>query len=114
AAGGQRQSGAEQPCCKSRRHRYLPRAGPQCTAASATKDVTGRHRKAMLIGVKWLLLVMAAGACGGSASAVDAGGSGDDGQIDDIDGAEPPARLVAYVSGGDDIAWYDIDRSTGA
>lgn len=68
----------------------------------------------MLIGVKWLLLVMAAGACGGSSSAVDAGGSGDDGQIDDIDGAEPPARLVAYVSGGDDIAWYDIDRSTGA
>lgn len=41
----------------------------------------------------------------------DATPSGNDGTVD----AGPPKRLVAYVSGyAPNIAWYDVDRATGA
>jgi 6-phosphogluconolactonase len=54
-------------------------------------------------------------ACGGGDSpAADAGGGAGGDAAGASDGASEPARMVAYVSGGDDIAWYDVDRSTGA
>ena len=32
-----------------------------------------------------------------------------------IDAPGPPKRLVAYISGyGPNIAWFDVDRATGA
>jgi 6-phosphogluconolactonase len=46
-------------------------------------------------------------ACGGSTAPAPDGGGGPD-------APPPPARLVAYVSGGADIAWYDVDLATGA
>ena len=60
------------------------------------------------------MIAIAAPACGGESPAVDAGGGGSGDAAATSDGASEPARLVAYVSGGDDIAWYDIDRATGA
>jgi len=56
---------------------------------------------------------MIAGCGGGSSSTVDASVGDADGAAS-ADGSLPPARLVAYLSDGDDIAWYDVDRSTGA
>ncbi len=61
-----------------------------------------------------LLLVLAcAGACGSDPAAIDAGPTDGTGMPDTLD-APPSTRLVAYVSGGADIAWYDVDRGTGA
>lgn len=56
----------------------------------------------------WLALLI--GACGGGSPAIDASGMGDG----PIDAPGPPTRFVAYVSGGADIAWYDVDKATGA
>lgn len=55
-----------------------------------------------------LLVICACGS--GSASSTDAA-TGNDGARAD---AAVPTRLVAYVSGGADITWYDIDKTTGA
>ena len=42
----------------------------------------------------------------------DATPMGSDGSVDAPPG--PPKRLVAYISGyGPNIAWYDVDRTTG-
>lgn len=61
----------------------------------------------------WLIVVLAA--CGGGSSSTnDATGGGDDGPMAMIDAPAPPTRFVAYISGGADIAWYDVDKSTGA
>ena len=62
----------------------------------------------------WLALLMVAGACGGGSSTVDASAGGDGDAAPTIDGSTRPTRFVAYVSGGDDIAWYQVDKSTGA
>lgn len=55
--------------------------------------------------IAWLGLVAAA--CGGSPATPDAG---KDGPVD----APKPTRYVAYVAGGANIDWYDVDKSTGA
>lgn len=40
------------------------------------------------------------------------GSAGGDGTM--IDGPSAATRFVAYISGGADIAWYDVDKTTGA
>ncbi|HTL37845.1 MAG TPA: lactonase family protein [Kofleriaceae bacterium] len=61
--------------------------------------------------IAWLALVVGGfSACGGSSAGTDAAGSGDGAQPD----AAIPTRYVAYVSGGANIDWYDVDKSTGA
>jgi 6-phosphogluconolactonase len=63
----------------------------------------------------WFAIAIVASACGvGGSSALDASGAGADGAEPDIDGSTEPTRLVAYVGGGADIGWYDVDTSTGA
>lgn len=57
--------------------------------------------------IAWLALVL--GGCGGSSSGADAAGIGEV-QPD----AAVPSRYVAYVAGGANIDWYDVDKSTGA
>jgi len=57
----------------------------------------------------WLALLLISGCGGGSSSAPDGAADGTS-----IDGPPPPTRDVAYVSGGTDIAWYDVDKSSGA
>jgi 6-phosphogluconolactonase len=60
----------------------------------------------------WLAVLLAA--CSGeSPVTTDANGSGSDGAAT-IDGSTQAMRYVAYISGGDDIAWYDVDKTTGA
>src|SRR5262249_20723394 len=54
-------------------------------------------------------LVVLACACGGGT--VAPGDGHDDGALSP-DGAITPS--IAYVSGGADITWYDVDRATGA
>jgi 6-phosphogluconolactonase len=62
-----------------------------------------------------VVIAVGAAACGsGDSATVDAGGGGGGDAALAIDGGAEPARLVAYVSGGDDIAWYDLDGETGA
>ena len=57
----------------------------------------------------WLVLALCA--CEStSPSRIDAASS-DDTMIDAPAG---PTRFVAYISGGADIAWYDVDKTTGA
>jgi len=60
----------------------------------------------------WVALLLAA--CDhGSSSMIDGNGGGDDdGPM--IDGSTQPTRFVAYVSGGANIDWYDVDKTTGA
>jgi 6-phosphogluconolactonase len=58
--------------------------------------------------IAWLALVL--GACGSSSAGTDAAGSGSDASPD----AAVPTRYVAYVSGGANIDWYDVDKATGA
>ncbi len=58
--------------------------------------------------------VVAGGCSGDSGSSTADASGGRDGAATEIDGATQPTRLVAYVSGGDDIAWYDVDQATGA
>jgi 6-phosphogluconolactonase len=61
-----------------------------------------------------VLIAVLLGACSGSSpSNVDANGSGSD-DATSIDAPAPPTRFVAYISGGANIAWYDVDKSTGA
>ena len=60
----------------------------------------------------WLVLLIAA--CeSGSSSTIDGNGGGDD-DAPMIDGSTQPTRFVAYVSGGANIDWYDVDKTTGA
>lgn len=55
----------------------------------------------------WLAVLLAA--CSGDApSTIDGATS------DAMDGSTQPTRFVAYISGGTDIAWYDVDKGTGA
>jgi 6-phosphogluconolactonase len=58
------------------------------------------------------LLVLALCACDGSspAPATDADVPGDD----VIDAAPTPTKFIAYVSGGANIDWYDVNKTTGA
>jgi 6-phosphogluconolactonase len=59
----------------------------------------------------WLAVLLAA--CDGNVATTDA----NVGYLDDSwpgDAPTTPTRFVAYVSGGDDIAWYDVDKATGA
>ncbi|MBA3456707.1 MAG: lactonase family protein, partial [Deltaproteobacteria bacterium] len=58
-------------------------------------------------------LLLVAAACGGDPAASDAG-PGDSQPEDAAVDAAIPSKLVAYVSGGTHIAWYDVDRATGA
>jgi 6-phosphogluconolactonase len=61
--------------------------------------------------IAWLALVAAA-ACGEpGAGGPDAAG---DGMGSGMPDAAVPTRYVAYVSGGANIDWYDVDKSTGA
>jgi 6-phosphogluconolactonase len=53
----------------------------------------------------WLVLATCA-ACSGSTAPPAGDGPGGD--------APPATRFVAYVAGGPEIAWYDVDRTTGA
>jgi 6-phosphogluconolactonase len=58
----------------------------------------------------WLAIALCA--CDGTTPAMPDGTvAGDDAPMPD---AAPPARLVAYVSGGANIDWYDVDQTTGA
>jgi 6-phosphogluconolactonase len=61
----------------------------------------------------WLAVLLAA-CSGDSPSNIDAngGGSGDGSVMPDA--SAQPTRFVAYISGGADIAWYDVDKTTGA
>jgi hypothetical protein len=59
--------------------------------------------------IAWLALVL--GACGGGGSGMDPDAAVD-GTVMTVDAA--PTRYVAYVSGGTNIDWYDVDKSTGA
>jgi len=59
------------------------------------------------------LWMIALAACGGDPAAIDAS-VGDSIHLDGPVDASIPTRLVAYISGGPDIAWYDVDRGTGA
>jgi 6-phosphogluconolactonase len=59
----------------------------------------------------WLVLALTA--CESTTpSRIDAS-PGDDG-APMIDAPAGPTRFVAYISGGADIAWYDVDKTTGA
>ena len=59
----------------------------------------------------WVAVLLAA--CGGGGSStIDAPGAGTDSTVSDAPAA--PTRFVAYVSGGADIAWYDVNKTTGA
>lgn len=60
----------------------------------------------------WLAVLLCA--CDGDAPTTgDAnGGGGGDGAM--IDVPVQPTRFVAYISGGADIAWFDVDKTTGA
>ncbi|HUS33432.1 MAG TPA: lactonase family protein [Kofleriaceae bacterium] len=58
--------------------------------------------------IAWLALVTAA-ACGGSGAGPDAAGDGSGSAPD----AAVPTRYVAYVSGGANIDWYDVDKASG-
>jgi 6-phosphogluconolactonase len=62
----------------------------------------------------WVALAVVA-ACGGSSPMMktDASGGGDD-DAPIIDAPSTPTRFVAYVSGGANINWYDVDKTTGA
>ena len=60
----------------------------------------------------WLALLVA-GCEGGSPSTIDGSGGGDDG-APIIDAPTQPTRFVAYVSGGANIDWYDVNKTTGA
>jgi len=60
--------------------------------------------------IAWLALVAGLGACGGSSAGTDAAGGDGMRQVD----AAIPTRYVAYVSGGANIDWYDVDKATGA
>ena len=57
-------------------------------------------------------LMLAVAACGGDPAAIDAASGDSIGQDGSVD-APIPTKLVAYVSGGAEIAWYDVDPSTG-
>jgi len=57
--------------------------------------------------------MIALAACGGEPAAIDASAL-DSIQLDGPVDAAIPTRLVAYISGGPEIAWYDVDRGTGA
>ena len=62
-----------------------------------------------------LLVLALLAACDGDAPAtIDAGGGGGGSDGAMIDAPATPTRFVAYISGGADIAWYDVDKSTGA
>jgi 6-phosphogluconolactonase len=56
------------------------------------------------------LALVLAGACGSPSTSIDATGGGDTPTPD----AANPTRYVAYVVGGANIDWYDVDKSTGA
>jgi len=62
--------------------------------------------------IAWLgLLVAVSGACGDDASGgSDAAGDG----TGSADAPGAPTRYVAYISGGANIDWYDVDKTTGA
>ncbi len=65
--------------------------------------------------MRGLLIAVLLAACSGeSPSTNDANGSGSDGSMSMIDAPAQPTRFVAYISGGADIAWYDVDKTTGA
>jgi 6-phosphogluconolactonase len=61
--------------------------------------------------IAWLALMVVAAACGEPGAAPDAAG---DGMGSGMPDAAVPTRYVAYVSGGANIDWYDVDKSTGA
>ncbi|HEX5062555.1 MAG TPA: hypothetical protein VFV99_24450, partial [Kofleriaceae bacterium] len=63
--------------------------------------------------MRWLWIALLVGACGSGSSTIDSSGGGDD-DAPNIDATAAPTRLVAYIVGGADIAWYDVDKSTGA
>jgi 6-phosphogluconolactonase len=59
----------------------------------------------------WLIAVLAA--CeAGSPPRTDSNTTGGDGPMTDT--PQAATRFVAYISGGPDIAWYDVDKATGA
>ena len=58
----------------------------------------------------WLLLALTA--CESTTPARMDATTGDDAPM--IDAPAGPTRFVAYISGGADIAWYDVDKTTGA
>lgn len=60
-----------------------------------------------------IFVTLCVGACGSDPAVTDAGPVDGTGNGDSFD-AQRPMRLIAYVSGGADIAWYDVDRGTGA
>src|SRR5688572_2158617 len=63
----------------------------------------------------WLAVLLAA-CSGDSPATIDSGGGGSgssDGAVNP-DASTQPTRFVAYISGGADIAWYDVDKTTGA
>lgn len=59
------------------------------------------------------VLMLAAAACGGDPAAIDAASGDSIGQDGSVDAPIIPTKLVAYVSGGADIAWYDVDPQAG-
>src|SRR5690349_3416107 len=59
--------------------------------------------------MRWLILASLCACSGSSAMSPDASG--------DSDTLSPDAAItasIAYISGGADISWYDVDRNSGA
>jgi len=56
----------------------------------------------------WLAVLL--GACAGDSPTTNDAMTGGDGG----DASTQPTRFVAYISGGADIAWYDVDKTSGA
>jgi 6-phosphogluconolactonase len=63
-------------------------------------------------GVRVLLLAMLLAACESASSTPDGSITTSDGA--QADAPEVPTRFVAYISGGPDIAWYDVDKNSGS
>ncbi len=59
-----------------------------------------------------LVIGILATACGGSSPSTPPTDASEGSESVPIDAT--PARLVAYISGGADIAWYEVDNATGA
>ena len=60
--------------------------------------------------MRTVCLAVLLGACAGDAPVTSDASSTDGAR----DAPAQPTRFVAYISGGTDIAWYDVDKSTGA
>src|SRR5262245_21583102 len=81
------------------------RCARSCGAGAAA--AASCYTRSMVRGA-WLPMLL--GACEGKAPSPTDASSTLDSQPD----AAKPTRLVAYVSGGADIAWYDVNKTTGA